>query len=322
MPIIQSTFSAAPWLPGAHAQTLWPFLMRRTAALPYRRERLELADGDFLDLDHSDVAAGARRLLVLHGLEGCSRSAYVQGLIRRMNSQGWNATAMNLRGCSGEPNRLARAYHAGQTDDLTAVVTHLLACEPHAQLSLAGFSLGGNIVLKWLGEQGDAAPVRNAVAVSVPFVLRELAQRMQQGFSRLYQAHFIRLLGASYRRKFVDGDLPPPHPPELVRQLRTFFAFDDAVTARLHGFDGVDDYYARASCRPWLGRIAVPTHIVQALDDPFMTVTMLPPADELPPAVTLELAAGGGHVGFVNGLPWQPHYWLDARLADILETAA
>lgn len=318
MPIERADFKPAWWLPGAHAQTLWPYLARRVPAVPYRRERLELPDGDFLDLDWAGPEAGPV-VVVVHGLEGCSRSGYVQGLIGRMTRAGWRAAALNLRGRSGEPNRLVRGYHAGDTADLEYVVEALGARPGVPPLALVGYSLGGNIVLKWLGETGTRARVHRAVAVSVPLLLRPLAERMRTGLSRLYLRHFMHLLRTSYRGKFRATSMQAPVPMSELRRLRDFFAFDDRITAPLHGFAGVDDYYRRASSRPWLGQIRVPTLILHAADDPFMTPDVLPGPEELSPAVRLELSPRGGHVGFVGGpWPWAADYWAERRVARFL----
>jgi predicted alpha/beta-fold hydrolase len=315
--IHRPAFRPAWWLPGPHAQTLWPVLCRRRPRLSLRRERLELPDGDFLDLDWT---AGERGpiVLVLHGLEGSSDSHYARGLLATLVRHGWRGVVMHFRGCGGQPNRLARGYCAGDTADMAYVVDWLRRRAPDAPLAAVGYSLGGNVLLKWLSEAGADIPLRAAVAVSTPFVLDSTARRLQQGFSRLYQFHLLHALKRGYRAKFrhrSDG----PVALAALATIRDFYAFDDRITAPLHGYAGVHDYYARASCRPGLRHIQVPTLILHALDDPFMRPEAIPETGELSPSVRLELSPRGGHVGFVAGRwPWRAHYWLERRIPTFL----
>ncbi len=310
-------FRPAWWLPGPHAQTLWPVLFRRRPRLALRRERLELADGDFLDLDWSPGERGPI-VLVLHGLEGSSDSHYARGLLATVVRHGWRGVVMHFRGCSGQPNRRARRYCAADTVDIADVVDALRRREPDAPLVAVGYSLGGNVLLKWLGSAGADVPLCAAVAVSIPFLLDDTAQRLQQGFSRLYQLHLLRALKRGYRNKFrqrTDG----PVPLQELATIRDFYGFDDRITAPLHGYAGVHDYYARASCRPDLRQIRIPTLILHALDDPFMRPETAPTVSELSPSVRLELSSGGGHVGFVAGpWPWRADYWLERRIPAFL----
>lgn len=310
-------FRPAWWLPGPHAQTLWPVLFRRRPRPALRRERLELPDGDFLDLDWT---AGQRGpiVLVLHGLEGSSDSHYARGLLAAVVHRGWRGVVMHFRGRSGQPNRLARGYCAADTADMAYVVDWLRRREPDAPLAAVGYSLGGNALLKWLGEEGAEIPLRAAVAVSVPFLLDAVAQRLNQGFSRLYQFHLLSELKRGYRAKFRHRTDGPVALAELAG-IRDFYAFDDRITAPLHGYAGVYDYYARASCRPGLRHIRVPTLILHALDDPFMRPETAPAASELSPSVRLELSPSGGHVGFIAGRwPWRAEYWLERRISEFL----
>jgi len=334
-----SDFRPAWWLPSAHLQTVWAPLVRRVA-VPLRRERLELADGDFVDLDwvdldwvdldwvddgwidgqlgHRQESLRARpRVLCLHGLEGSSRSPYLLGMLAALARRGWRGVALNFRGCSGESNRLERSYHSGETGDLDAVVRTLRARAPASPLAVVGFSLGGNVLLKWLGERGSGSGLAAAVAVSAPMVLEACAQRLERGLSRFYQWWLLRALRAKLRDKFRA--MPAPVPLDRLASLRTFRAFDDAITAPLHGFVDSSDYYRRASSRPYLARIRTPTLIVHARDDPFMNEAVVPAPEELSPAVTLELTPHGGHIGFVSGsVPGRPRYWLETRISAFL----
>ena len=309
-------FHPAWWCRNPHWQTLWPHAFRRRPHTPLEHERLELPDGDFLDLAWNLDADGPL-VLVLHGLEGSLRSHYAAGLVDSLHRAGYRVGFMHFRNCSGEPNRLPRSYHSGDTTDLQDVVAHATARTGAPPFAAVGFSLGGNVLLKWLGERGADAPLTTAVAVSVPFLLGEAANRMERGWSRLYQAHLVGRLRRSYLRKFAHA----PSPLRVdVGRLRTFRQFDDQVTAPLHGFAGVDDYYGRSSSRQFLARIRVPTMIVHARDDPFMWPRTIPSASELSESVRLEVTENGGHVGFVAGRwPWRPRWWLDGRIVAHLD---
>jgi predicted alpha/beta-fold hydrolase len=273
------------------------------------RERVELADGDFIDL--ALVANDGPAVLVIHGLEGSLESHYADGILSALAAAGYRAVFMHLRGCSEEPNRLARSYHSGATEDLGAVLDHLALTQDDRPLAAIGYSLGGNLLLKYLGER-ERPGLATGIAVSVPFLLRDAMLRLGTGPSRIYQRYLVNKLKGSYRRKFAR--IPSPLDVE-VDGIRDFFGFDDQVTAPLHGFAGAEEYYARCSCRQFLGRIDTPTLIIHAKDDPFMFARTVPTEEELGPGVRLELAPHGGHVGFVSGtLPWRPRYWLETRI--------
>ncbi len=311
---LNSAFKPAWWLPGAHLQTLFAHIFRRQRPPPLRRERVELDDGDFIDLDWAAPRAGPL-VILLHGLEGSVRSHYAAGLMRSLGNCGLQVVLLNFRGCSGEPNRLPRSYHSGETGDLNTLIELLHRRFPSRALLAVGVSLGGNVLLKWLGENPAQKRLRSAVAVSVPFELNKAALRLQAGVSRLYQSHLLRRLRAGVRAKAARLALPI----ELDRldALTSFRAFDDQITAPLHGFDGVDDYYRRASSRGYLIGIRTPTLILHARDDPFMSADAIPTPAELGPGVRLELSRRGGHVGFVAGRwPWRPRYWLDERICE------
>lgn len=316
MPVTRSPFRPAWWLPGPHLQTLWPSLFRRRPKLDLTSRRLELPDGDFLDLAFGGEPDGPL-VLVLHGLEGSLESHYAGNLLAALGRAGFRTCFLHFRGCSGEPNRLPRGYHSGETGDLQTVVAWLER-EVAPVDSAIGFSLGGNVLLKWLGERGRDAAVNRAVAVSVPFVLADADRRLQRGASRPYQRHLMQRLRQSYRDKFRR--IPSPLAVN-VESLHTFHDFDEHVTAPLHGFAGADDYYTRSSSRPYLRHIERPVLILHALDDPFMWPDSVPAGSELSPAVTLELSRHGGHVGFVGGaVPGRARYWLEERIVQWLTT--
>ena len=318
-----SPFQPAWWLPGPHLQTLWGALGRRAPMLQRQRERLWLADGDFLDLDwHGPHDPHAPLALLLHGLTGSSNSHYILGLQQRLAANGWASVALNWRGCSGEPNLLPRGYHSGASEDLAETIAHLRAQRPMAPLYAVGYSLGGNVLLKHLGESGDESGLQGAVAVSVPFRLDQCADRIGVGFSRVYQAHFMRAMVAYVKDKqrlFIHkGQADRLSILEKLGPLdgmRTFWDFDGRITAPLHGFKDADDYYRRASSRYYLQRIQVPTLLIQSRDDPFVYPHSLPRADELAPGTTFELHARGGHVGFID----HHGYYLERRIPNWLQ---
>ncbi|EXJ14371.1 hydrolase [Imhoffiella purpurea] len=311
--IVRSRFEPAWWLPGPHLQTLWPSLIRTRPSLDLTARRIELNDGDFIDL--AIGAPAGPRVLVIHGLEGNLDSHYAGTLLKTLESAGFQPVFMHLRGCSSEPNRLDRVYHSGASEDLAEVLGQLAEDPQGMPLAAIGFSLGANLLLKYLGEHREPL-VRAGIAISVPFVLRDSMLRLDRGPSRIYRRYLLDKLRANLRRKFADRPLPLDADLDAIRD---FNQFDELVTAPLNGFEGVFDYYNRSSCRPFLERIVTPTLIIQAEDDPFMYPTTVPWEHELGPGVTLELADHGGHVGFVAGaLPWRPVYWLEERILEFL----
>jgi predicted alpha/beta-fold hydrolase len=313
---VDSSFHPAWWLPGGHLQTLWASLVRRAPRITLRRERLELADGDFLDLDWTPGESGPI-VLILHGLQGSSNSPYARGLMAACHARGWRAVVMHFRGCSGEPNRLPRAYHSGETTDLASVIAILKKREPGTPVVAVGYSLGGNVLLKWLAERDTTHPVEAAVAVSVPYLLDQGAKRLNQGISRLYQGHLMSSLIKSIvnKRHILDGHIEL----DRVRKLRRIYDFDDIVTAPLHGFASADNYYKLCSSRPVLSAIDLPTLLLHARNDPFMTPACVPAAHELSASTRLEISDDGGHVGFVSGnWPWRARYWLENRIMAFL----
>jgi predicted alpha/beta-fold hydrolase len=298
--------------------------MRPRPALPTRVERWATEDDDFLDVHRLDGPAGAPRLLILHGLEGTVRSHYAGGLLHEAQRRGWAADLLIFRSCGDEPNRALRFYHSGETSDVDAVVRRLIAGDPARPLFIVGVSLGGNVLLKWLGEQGDGAPeqLRAAAAVSVPFDLARGSRYLDRGFSRFYQAHFLR----SLRRKAIGKSehYPQALQPEVVRRARTLYQFDDLVTAPVHGFRDADDYYARSSSLHYLASVRTPTLLLSARDDPFLPKQVLDEVRGIArsnPSLELEFVERGGHVGFISGMiPWRPFYYAEWRIAEFFES--
>jgi hypothetical protein len=319
-------YHPAWFAPGAHLQTLWARLFRRVALPPHRRLRWETADGDFVDVVRVDPPASAPadtpRLVLTHGLEGSSRSPYVRGILQQAAARGWGADLLLFRSCGDEINRTRRFYHSGETGDLALVVDRVLAEFPHAPLGLAGISLGGNVLLKYLGERGESVSPRvvGAVAVSVPFDLGRGARWIGRGFGRVYEGYFVR----SLRRKALAKAKVFPDLADVARltRVRTLVEFDELVTSRLHGFADADDYYVRSSALRFLHGVRRPTLLLSAVDDPFLPCEVLDEvraAARTNPHLEPQFVAKGGHVGFVAGrLPWRPLYWAEWRVGDYL----
>ncbi|MGR9085488.1 MAG: hydrolase [Gammaproteobacteria bacterium] len=324
---IKTAFRPAWWLKNSHLQTIYPALLRRPASCaPIRRERLSTPDDDFLDIDW--CGDGELPLIVLlHGLTGSSESGYIASLQPVLRAEGFRSVALNFRGCSGESNNSARCYHSGETGDIHFLYQTLREREPATPIAVVGFSLGGNVLLKWLGERGSQLSLFAAVAVSVPLVLGVCATKLDNGLSKIYRASLLRDLKKYIRHKHRHleriGKVPEAKKIERLGNLsdiRSFWQYDDRVVAKLHGFNDVHDYYLRSSSRSFLKHIAVPTLVIQAVDDPFMTEAVLPAADELSPAVYFEITRGGGHVGFIDGIiPFKPSYWLNRRIPEFLK---
>jgi hypothetical protein len=314
-------FRPAWWCRNGHLQTVWGPLFRRSR-LALRRERVATPDGDFVDLDWLDGPPSAPLLLVLHGLEGSARSHYAVGLAAEARARRWRAVVLNFRGCSGEPNRLPRLYHSGDTGDLDHVVRRLAARDPGLRIGVVGVSLGGNVLLKWLAELGAEAPapVEAAVGISVPFDLAACARTLDRGVARLvYAANFLHTMRRKVREKartfpgFVDV--------AAAARARTFTAYDRVVTAPLHGFRDEVDYWTRASSGPHLARIRRPTLLLSALDDPLVPAASLPDPAALPAGVVAEFQPRGGHAGFIDGgWPWQARSWAERRAVAFLES--
>ena len=313
-----SGFKPAWWLPGAHAQTLWPYFTKRPAQLDLARERLQLPDGDFIDLVWT-VDCGGPVIIVLHGLEGSIDSHYVKGIMTVLHGQGWYPVLMHFRGCSGTHNIRARGYHSGETGDLEFLINTLHERYRHRKFAAVGFSLGGNVLLKYLGEHGKNCRLDSAVAVSVPFVLNNAADRLNSGFSRIYQRHLLRSIQKRIIDKFKHRQDAPFALP-AISKWNNFHLFDNFVTAPLHGFKNSAEYYRLCSSRQFLKDINIPVLVIHAQDDPFLSTDAIPDDTHLAENVTLELSRRGGHVGFIEGpLPWRPRYWLESRIPEYLK---
>ena len=314
--IVQSKFKPAWWLPDGHSQTIWPCLLRKLPELNYHPECLELPDGDFVDLCWTGNTSGPI-VAVFHGLEGCISSHYAQSIMAKIHIQGWRGVFMHFRGCSGKVNRLDRSYHSGDTGDIAFLLKSLRRRYPQTSLGAIGYSLGGNALLKYLGESGEESLVESAVAVSVPYVLQDSVSHLSQGLSRLYQHRLIRLLHKKTQAKLASRN--DKLTTAELSSLDTLYKFDDRITAPIHGFIDADDYYTHSSSRSYLNKIRIPTLLLHARNDPIMTPKSIPSNNELSKSVILEVSDNGGHVGFVGGsMPWTPEFWLEQRIPNFL----
>jgi len=313
------SYRAPWWLPGGHAQTLYGVLFAGSKVM-WRRERWETPDGDFIDVDRLPGAAGAPLVAVFHGLEGGSGSHYAGALARELGRRGWHGAVAHFRGCSGEPNRLPRAYHSGDADEVRWILRRLGAEARGAPLFAAGVSLGGNALLKWLGEDEQARQVLlAAAAVSAPVDLMAAGDALGQGFNLVYTRTFL----ATMKRKAEEKleRFPGLFDGEAMRRARTLREFDDVVTAPLHGFRDTDDYWTRASAKPVLGRIQVPTLLLYARNDPFLPEAALPGRADVSREVRLEFPEEGGHAAFVSA-PFPGNIdWMPRRITGFFEEA-
>ncbi|MCW5576478.1 MAG: hydrolase [Burkholderiales bacterium] len=318
----QSAYRAPAWLPGGNLQTLYPALLARRPAVRYRRERWDAPDGDFIDLDWTadPAAPGAPLLVLFHGLEGSSNSHYARALMYAVAQRRWLGVVAHFRGCGGALNRLPRAYHSGDSAEIDWVLRRLLILHPQRPRYAVGVSLGGNALLKWLGERetSAAAIVRAAAAVSAPVDLHAAGDALERGFNRVYTKNFLWTMKRSSLARLAAH--PRLFDAEKMLATRTLREFDDLVTAPLHGFRDVDDYYTRASSKPHLARIGVPTLLLNARNDPFMPAVVLPAPDTMSPAVTAEFPETGGHAGFISGAFPGSLDWLPRRLIGFLST--
>jgi|SRR5882672_1585959 len=320
-----SPYTAPRWLPGGHAQTIYASTLMPRARVAYRRERWDTPDGDFIDLDWVDDGhpdSRPRPLMVLfHGLEGSSRSHYSLALMAALRERGMRGATVHFRGCSGQPNLLPRAYHSGDTQEIDWILRRLRAQNAATPLFAAGVSLGGNALLKWLGDSGESANriVDAAVGISVPLDLMATGNALGQGFNLVYTRHFLATLRAMSLAKLKR--FPGLFDAGSVRASRTLREFDDLVTAPLHGFKNTDDYWTRGSSKPGLKNIRVRTLVLNARNDPLVPASALPGAGEASATVTLEQPEQGGHVGFVSGSFPGSLDWLSRRILDFLSGA-
>jgi predicted alpha/beta-fold hydrolase len=321
MAAIGQPFVPAWWCRSGHAQTIYAAALRPVATAPARRERWEIPDGDFLDVDHVPAPPGRPILILLHGLEASSRARPVQGFLAAAHQRGWRGLGVNFRSCSGELNRLRRCYHSGDTSDLDWVIRRLCAQEPQAVIVCVGLSLGGNVLLKYLGEQGDGAPraVKAAVAVSAPFDLASSARAFEAGFlNRFYGWRLVRSLKRKTLAKLHR--YPDLADPRRFAAVRTIGEFDEVVTAPVHGFAGAQAYWSATSCRQFLPGIRRPTLLINSTDDPLVLDIESVRRDLADhPYVAAAFQHAGGHLGFIGGPhPGRPTAWAERAALSFL----
>jgi predicted alpha/beta-fold hydrolase len=317
-------FTPAFGLKNRHLQTVYTTYFRKLPDLEYEKEKFTLSDGDFVECfwhklkDHKEDTPIA---ILFHGLAGSYKSPYIQGTMQELENAGISSVLMHFRGCGDENNLKARSYHSGDTQDASEFIQSVKKRFPQAKLCAIGYSLGANMLLKLLGEKEEKCLLNAAVGVSPPLRLDICATHMNSGFAKVYQAHLLKDLNAALLKKYDQHDMQKllHLKKEEVKNLDTFWKFDDAYTAPIHGFSSAKEYYEKSSARQYLKSIKIPTLIIHAKDDPFMTPEVLPNAAELSSSVTLEVSEHGGHVGFISGSIFKPVYWMEKRVVEFLK---
>jgi uncharacterized protein len=318
--LIERPFVPAKLIASPHAQTIFAYLFRRPkVSRAIRRERWTTPDQDFVDVDWLDASRGQPTVLVLHGLEGSSRAGYVSALLQGAQRRGFGACALNFRSCSGEPNLLPQSYHSGATQDVRWLLERIRARAP-GPIFAVGFSLGGNVLLRYLAEEGEKSVVSAAVAISVPYSLQACVRVLDsnQWPTAIYRHVFLRSLKSKAKAK--ARRFPHAFSLKKLAQIRTVEAFDDVITASVHGFAGAADYYAKCSSGSALEQIRRPTLLISAADDPMVPASSLPRIAKGHAYLQQEITERGGHVGFVGGSLWRPEYWAEERALAFLQT--
>jgi hypothetical protein len=320
MPLVQNSSYRPPFgFHSGHLQTIYPSLFRKLALITDRRERISTPDGDFLDLDWADKPTSKKLAILTHGLEGSSRRTYIQGMAQALTRSGWNVLAWNFRGCSGEANHRLESYHSGSIGELKTVIAHAASSDRYEQIALIGFSLGGNITLKLLGdpEHPIHPKVKGAVTFSVSTNLASSAKHLERLDNRIYMRRFLKTLRGKVREKVQR--FPGVIRHEGLDQMRTFREFDDAYTAPIHGFVDAEDYWQQSSSGPHLDNITIPTLLVNAKNDPFLTSDCYPTQSANGhPHLHLEIPESGGHIGFIE-FNRENTYWSERRAVNFLK---
>lgn len=321
-PVSNAPFQPAWWLKHAHLQTIFAKYLSPKQRVSTTAELFSLPDGDELQLNWLDNAATddkAPLVILLHGLAGDINSHYIQAMLAQCREFNWPAVLVHFRGCNGKPNKLPRAYHSGDTADAGLVINEVKRRYPQRPLVAVGYSLGGNVLLKYCGEQAEKNPLAAAVAVCPPLSLAACAKRINSGSSKLYQRYLLGRLKRSTLAKLQQfSNFPLPLTPQQVQGFSSIEQFDEHYTAPVHGFLNAQDYYSKASSKAFLRHIHIPTLIIHAKDDPFLSDEVIPTADELSPHIHYELTSGGGHVGFVYGSVLKPKFWLNQRIPQFI----
>jgi len=306
-------------LKNRHIQTVYASLFRKEIKLDIETEEFTLSDGDFVDIYWHKIKNSTEDtpiIILFHGLTGSYKSPYIQGLMQAAKNAGFNSVLMHFRGCSGRDNLMPRSYHSGDTQDTREFIENLKKRYPKAKLFGVGYSLGANMLLKFLGEEREDAFLDAAVAVSAPMLLDICADKMNRGFSRFYQKRLLKDLHIALDKKYDKHPMQDllKLPRKSIKNLQSFWEFDEAYTAKINGFASAQDYYTKCSAKQYLKSIQKPTLIIHAKDDPFMTPEVIPSQKDISKSVELEIVENGGHVGFVNGSFFKPDYWLESRI--------
>jgi len=314
-------FQPALGLKNRHLQTVYASLFRKQLFKDFIIEKFTLSDGDFLECywQLTQKPQDNRPIVILfHGLTGSYKSPYIQGTMKELTEVGFNSVVMHFRGCSGKENLKPRSYHSGDTQDAYEYIQAVSEKYPQSKILAVGFSLGANMLLKLLGEKQFTCKLSAAVAVSAPMLLDVCSTHMNKGFSKFYQRLLLKNLKNDLKKKYEKFNMQKyiSLKKDDVKKLKNFWEFDNAYTAPVHGFSSAYDYYNKNSSRRYLKNITVPTLIIHAKDDPFMTPQVIPSKQELSPAITMEIYPHGGHIGFVSGTIFHPKYWLEKRIAD------
>jgi len=318
-------FTCGFLLKNKHIQTLYSSFCRKELNLNMQIETFILSDGDFLDCYWYNKPSSSENtpiIVLFHGLEGSHKSPYIQGLMTEANKEGFSSVIMHFRGCSHRENNLVRAYHSGATEDAHEWLKLIHHNHPYSKVFCAGYSMGGNMLLKLLAEQKNNSCITASVATSVPFILNISSKTMEKGFAKFYQLYLLKSLKENLNKKFIKHNmsLHITLKQEDITNIKTFWDLDDAYTAPVHGFDSAQDYYNKCSSRQFLKDIEVPTLLIHAKDDPFMTPEVIPTLHELSKSTILELSENGGHVGFISGSLFKPEYWLEKRIVEYFKT--
>ncbi|ASP48165.1 hydrolase [Cognaticolwellia beringensis] len=318
----KSSFSPAWWLKNAHLQTIAAKFFRRGHSISTTNETLELPDGDFVDLawtEQVNPTCSRPIVAVLHGLEGSKNSHYAKGMLSAIKAQGWVGVLMHFRGCSGRPNRMAKSYHSGQTCDVDFFSQYLASNYPQAKKAIIGFSLGGNVLTRYLAEQKENI-YQAACVICAPLDLSSCSNRINRGFSRVYQKYLVDMLRASTIEK-INANLLSNIDRNHLNKVRSIRDFDQMVTAPINGFLDANDYYRQSSGREVLKQITTPCLIIHATDDPFLCHVNTTAISTLPKQMIFEVSARGGHVGFISGKnPLKPQFWLEQRIPEFFKS--
>lgn len=329
--VAEEAYSAPFWLPSGHLQTIYPAAFTAKQQVKYRRERWELDDGDFMDVDwlenddkglkNKDSENNTPTVVLFHGLEGSSHSHYALALMANLQAKGWRGVVVHFRGCSGENNRLPRAYFAGDSADIEMALSRVKKTVGNAPVYAVGVSLGGNALLKWLGESGEHAAeiIQSAAAISAPIDLAACGEALDKGLNRVF---YTPMFVNSMRPKALEKahQFPGLLDEEKIKSAKTIREFDTYVTAKLHGFIDADDYWAKNAAKPWLSYIQIPTLVLNAKNDPFIPVESLPDQSSVSDTVTLETTEEGGHVGFLSAPFPGNNNWLPQHIIHYFET--